>query len=126
MICGYRLYSSTTVCQCAVTDENQTLVTDLGYCLGYLFVIASGLFLNPGSNSTCTILPRNISVGFPRPVQHHGLPRARMSCACRHIWMHGVFPYFFLSYSNASHDFIRGNVDHLGAVTGWLQADRGG
>jgi hypothetical protein len=31
--------------QCAVTDGNQTLVTDLGYCLGYLSVVASGLLL---------------------------------------------------------------------------------
>jgi hypothetical protein len=27
-----------------VIDENRTLVTDLGYCLGYVSVIASGLF----------------------------------------------------------------------------------
>jgi hypothetical protein len=43
-----------------MTDENQTLVMDLGYRLGYLSVIASGLFLNRGSHSTATIIPRDI------------------------------------------------------------------
>jgi hypothetical protein len=48
----------------------QNSVFSLGDRLGYLSVIASGLFLYTGSYSTATIIPPNISVGFPPAVNN--------------------------------------------------------
>jgi len=42
--------------QCAVTDENQSVEMDLGYCLGQLSVIVGALLFSQGSQSTATLI----------------------------------------------------------------------
>jgi len=43
--------------QCAISDENQSVETDLGYCLGHLSVIVGALLFSQGSQSTATLIP---------------------------------------------------------------------
>jgi hypothetical protein len=97
--------------QCAVTDENQSLVRDLGHRLGYLSVTASGLFLNRGNHSTAKIIRRNIFCWVSATSKYHGLSWARMSCcAGRHIWTHAWSCSDFGSSINLSWLNIVGHV----------------
>ena len=53
----YRSTGQPHCIQCAATDENQSVKTDLGYYLGHLLVIVGALLFSQGSQSTATLIP---------------------------------------------------------------------